>query len=1137
VVRLALSILLVLALGASAALAGETTVVDTPRAPPPAGVILEIVPDGWPAMPRVLGYEYNQKNHHDTPGFEEGLKAPEERASSSKRRRFRVVGVIVRCGEALAPVEARLVNRTKGAAASDPVKLKLGPKVELLRFFVVGEDANRPVRFELLGPKADDDVIASAEKIVGPEGRTTANPYDARFVCNELNNEQRMRESFPSFPVSVRVMNDSDQPVAGARLTMLHDQYGLIETAVVGDDGRWKGRLLGGAWTAIAFGTPKDDPSAQTVLRTPRAVYLIKSFESSPGATAEVELRADQSARVKALDADGKQVELQRLTVTPRKIAEALKYADVHDRCAGLFSLDLEGKLLAGALDLLTNKGASYDLAALVKPADGVLGFLHAAGFDGQGALPLTFAPSKMARYIFDAPTGFGGGKTLAGTLTLLDAERQSLPFHADELLTLYAPAGPVRIDMQYACRNGDRVSFVPRRIDGKPGAFYDLTPRPPFNMTIFCKSSRGIQIYVAITDGTGQIVEDLASQGWIKAFKQTGEPLFELTLAGMRFMFPTGMEKVDLSKIGLETKLRLGSEWLRGRPTLEMVRKYAGHGSWAIVPRILEANAEAFLTMVEKSCAGEKKFLGNPPAPVGMDFEVFLPPGVGGTGGGGKIQLDLADLMRFCDETDALPYAYCHELGHNVGFGHDPYMLLAPAGVEEGMYGALGYRMKNGAALEQLFRYLEGRRHLEKGTWTLGSDLYGGLRLLYGGDVHLKMFQQQHAAESALKAAGLSSIERIATLYSLAVNDNVAWLFRAYGWPVFDFRVTWGRMIAATRGKDVQPLNADQAQALALRRWWVQEGAGAPAAGENGAAGDPAEAPWQAVTWPTDFIALDQGRPPTSEQRQIRLFARIAVPTNQLCYLVAASDVALEIALNGHSIARLDASPQLEQPVHDELMLDKKRAFPVILMAGENTVDVECLQLVGSKGFILGFCDLTGKPFPVKLRAEGPELEAVAGDEKKLRPDLVVPNGSFEAGGNMPAGWIVGPGEPGGAVAITPDGEQPATGAKCMRFTVRQPGTGALMQRVVVEPGAVYRVHARVRCDKAWDGDAFVTLFTGDVNAPITKTQPLKPGPRWQDVVGSFASQKRRVVYVCCWVKARAGVVWFDDVEMVREK
>src|SRR5437016_356088 len=114
---------------------------------------------------------------------------------------------------------------------------------------------------------------------------------------------------------------------------------------------------------------------------------------------------------------------------------------------------------------------------------------------------------------------------------------------------------------------------------------------------------------------------------------------------------------------------------------------------------------------MVAKSCEAEKRILGGPAGPVGMDFQVFLPPGVGGLGGGGMIALGLQDLLHFTHETDALPYAYCHELGHNVGFGHDPYMLLAPCGVEEGTYGALGYRMVNGKALERVFGFLAGRR------------------------------------------------------------------------------------------------------------------------------------------------------------------------------------------------------------------------------------------------------------------------------------------------------------------------------------------------------------------------------------------------------------------------------------------
>ncbi len=971
-----------------------------------------------------------------------------------------------------------------------------------------------------------------------------------------------MREGFPSFPVSIRVMNDVDRPIPGATLTLLHDQFGLIETGSVDKDGRWRGRLHGGAWTAIAFGAPQDDPAAETVLRTPRACYLIKGFVAGSAAAVQgaaanvaaetqVEMRADQTARVRMLDAEGRGVVMERLTITPHKIAEALRFADVHARCADAFTLSLEAGMLAGALDLLTNKGAAYDLAAFVRPAEGVVGFLHAANFAGEGELPLVFAPAKMARYIFDPATGFGGGKSIQGRITLLEAERQSFRFETEELLTVYAPPGAVRIDMTYVTRNGDRLAFVPRKIDGKPGLLNDCTPRPPFEMGIFAKVSRGIQIFVAITDGAGQIVAHLGSEGRVKAIKNTGEQLFELPLQAMTFQFPTGLERVNLKEVALEARLRIGTENLRGRPAIEMVQRYTAHGTWAVIPRVLEGNADAFLRMVAKSCEGEKKFLGGPGGPVGMDFEIFLPPGVGGTGGGGVIQLEIGDLLGFVHETDRLPGAYCHELGHNVGVGHDPYMLLAPTGVQEGMYGALGYRMANGAGLQAVFKYLDGRRHEDKGGWELGTELFTGMRLIYGGDVHRKMFEAQNAAEKALVAAGLSSIERIATLYSLATGDNVAWLFRAYGWPVFDFRVNWGRQVALTRGKGVEPLNADVAQIAALRRYWVQEagsleseganpyagGEGAPPAG-GPAAPAAAEPLWQPVTWPTDFIALDQGRPPSAEDRQYRLFSRIVVPGNVIAYMVAASDVALEIRLNGHAIARLDASPQLAQPVHDELMLDKKRAFPVLLMAGENVVEVDALQPPGSKGFILGFCGQDGRPLAVKLRLEGPDLEAPPADEKKLKPEAPVGNGGFEDGASFPAGWIVGPGEPQGGVVPALDAENPAGGARSLRMTVNRPGTGAFMQRVVLEPGAVYKIKARLRADAKFDGDAFVSLFVGEVNSPITRTEPVKQiGPRWIEVQGRFAAAKRRVVYVCCFVKAKAGVVWFDDVELVREK
>src|SRR6185295_15153661 len=69
--------------------AGETEVAATTE------LTLELVGDAWPAMPRVIGYEYNQKNHHDTPSFEGPGSAPVE-DTKSKRKKYRVVGVLAR---------------------------------------------------------------------------------------------------------------------------------------------------------------------------------------------------------------------------------------------------------------------------------------------------------------------------------------------------------------------------------------------------------------------------------------------------------------------------------------------------------------------------------------------------------------------------------------------------------------------------------------------------------------------------------------------------------------------------------------------------------------------------------------------------------------------------------------------------------------------------------------------------------------------------------------------------------------------------------------------------------------------------------------------------------------------------------
>ncbi len=1163
----------------SAARGGETEVA--PHAPgaagaPPADVgaalSLELIPDAWPALPRVIAYEYNQKNHHDVPTFEGAGAEPPAPPPAGKRRRWRVIGIVVKNAGA-APFEGKLVLRSDRAPAE---KVRAPARGESAHFFVVRdrteEGGGEPVRADLLDAK--DQVVASLARPLPPAARPTFNPTEARFVARELDREERVRLSYPAFPVLVRAVAEAGHPLAHARLTLHHEQFGLIHTAELDGEGRWSGSLLAGAWMAIAFGAATEEARGDetTVVRTPRTVYLLKQFDVGPAALApgsgavEVELRADQMARIRVRDEAGEPVETLRIAVAPHRIAEALRFADVARRCRDAFVLDIEARASQGAIDLLTNRGATYDFTAVARPAEGVTALLALAGSPGAGEIALVFSPARMARLIFDPPTGFGGGRAMAATVTLLGAgaARLAHALRATGLETVYVPPGKVRLDLAYGTRNGDALRFIPRRLDLKPGETYDATPRPLFSMTLFTKKDRGVQVWVALQDGAGQIVDrieagpapapDGGPPNALVAWRGQ-EKLFEQPLASMSFAFPTGLERIDLASVAMETRVRIGTERLRGQPAVEPVRRFQMHGTWAVAPRIVEDHVDAFLAMVAKSCEAEKKFLGGPPFPVGMDFQVFLPPGVGGLGGGGMIALELGELLRFTDETDALPYAFCHELGHNVGFGHDPYMLLAPCGVEEGTYGLLGYRMANGKELDAVFRYLGERRHRDRGTWTLSPHVFAGLRLLFGPEVHRKMFEAQRAFENALKAAGLSSIERIATQYSIALDQNVAWIFRAYGWPVFDQRVEWGRAAAATRGSDVQAFHADQAQVAAFRRWWVEGpiGEGAPAAANGGGAAEAGAGPgaeggglaqggpdsvWQAVTWPTDFISLDMDRPASPLERRYRLFVRFAVPQNAIAFLVGTSDCALEVRLNGHAVARFDASPQLAQPVHDELMLDRKRAFPVLLLAGENTIEVDALQPPGARGFLLGLAGPDGRPIAARLRPEGPEGEDLAPEPKALKPVGPVLDPGFEEGAGQSFGpWTAGPIEGGLRAAI--DDLEFAGGRRSLRIEAVRPGAGGIIQRVVVEPGAVYRVRAKIKTEKL-DGEAYVSLFTGDIGNTISRTEPLRgPGlpPRWVEAGGRFASQKRRSVYVCCWVKAKSGTVWFDDVELVREK
>ena len=149
-------------------------------------------------------------------------------------------------------------------------------------------------------------------------------------------------------------------------------------------------------------------------------------------------------------------------------------------------------------------------------------------------------------------------------------------------------------------------------------------------------------------------------------------------------------------------------------------MRVYNVEGQSGMAPAVLGPRMEALLPEVKRAIDGTLKFLGLPEGlrRIHMDFDIFLPPGVGGTGGGGTINLDVPVLFPYTAGPDFLPGAFRHELGHNLGFGHDPYMLLTDHGVDEERFSAFGYRMLHLADFQQTLTYLEVDRHAEKSPW-----------------------------------------------------------------------------------------------------------------------------------------------------------------------------------------------------------------------------------------------------------------------------------------------------------------------------------------------------------------------------------------------------------------------------------
>ncbi len=1093
--------------------------------PPP---VLQIIADAWPPGSRTIGYEYNQKNHGSTPGFvgRDGSGFPERNAAKSGPK-YRVIGVEVSPRDLQPGVQMRLRSRQVQKGEKLPLSIP-GPTLpdRIRRYFALEEPKDRVVSFELLSPDGRT-VIATSEIVLPDGGRTTPLAAEAIAIMEERQREEWERSQLITREVQIEVFDDLRRPVPGATVMLLIEGGGLTTfEGTTDEEGRFHTRVVPGSYTVLVHADvpePKITTEQTSVKRLPRLL----SLQGRIGAEeTKLSFKPERSVKVAILDEGETPLEIESIWVTPAPIAEAYRYEQIAQQIAARGRLET-GRQASGGLRLILGD-LPVELGVLCRTADGEPVLITETVTPQREDLTWAFQRDRFAKIEFDPARGAGGVTELTGEIVAVSRYRERFPIQAKGAWRAYVMPGKFRVTLAATLASGT-AQFLPYAVDLASGQTYDITPRAPWNLTLYQKrKDREQQLWLAVVDAGGRILS-----------APPGEPGRIIGLSGevakidqelSRFAWQEAerLLGVDLGKLRFETTIPYGSEEIRALATIDQLRTFNAAGSSATAPGVFEDRIMAILPEIQRTIEGSLESTGLPDGlrRIHLELDIFLPPGIGGTGGGGVITLDNAVMYRYACAGDPLPGAYRHEYGHNMGFGHDPYMMLAEGGsaTDEKLFGALAFRLLHSGATARTYDHLlsdKGERGL---AWSPSPSVFTALRALYGPDVHKKLITERRASEQTLVLHSLSSIERIATLYSLALDRNVAWVFRAHGWPVFDARVDLGASAVKFQKSHPRQLNYTHVQGTEIRSWWVLDF-------DSGLS--PLE--WQRVQWPSGNIDLAIHGEPIESNRRFLLFRRIVVLKNTDARILCASDVGLEVRVNGQAIGVYDPSPQQFQPAHDELMLNQKRPLPVYLPKGENFIEVAVNQPPGSRGFVLALATPAGKPLRVGLEDDAPPGEDSASAKPFLVATRPVLGGSFEDGWKK--AWIEGATTPQGSLRITTDDKTSAVGDTSLRIELVGSGSGAIIQRVFIPPGETYTLTAALRTED-FKGEAFVGLFTGELGGWFTRTEPLrKPNQPWKAFKSNWSPGTSRVVYVACYVKGNGGTVWFDGVQLEKIK
>jgi len=1110
---------------------GDDQVPDVQTVPTPddGKLQLRILDDAWPPSDRIIAYQFHQKDHHGGPDFIDRRGKELKRLGSGSRKGFRVIALEVENSTAV----RQLVQLKTPLRKDLEMRFSVDPGLNLRRYLAIEDPGDQPVLVEMLDE--DGEPIDSVERVLLP-GRSVESAKEAKAIALEREREEWVREKFRLRPISVEVRDEVGKPVAGAKLMLLSNESLAVVEGTTGSDGRWSAVVVPGSWTVIAQGEVVDDihPDDNTlVLTLPRLLLLQETLSAE---SSSILLEPQKKTVISVENRQGKGLSIEKLWITPEPVAAAFTTERVAMEVGARGRLESSRPAPTGQFRLLMS-GPPVDICVLCRTTEGEAVLTRAKTGGDREVVPILIDQNRMSRLQYSAESAFGGAADATIEVVAVDGFRERFTLETRQARRAWVMPGTYRLETRSILPGGKTARLLPYRALLSAGQKFDLEPRAPWTPRLhYERKGKTLQMRLSISDAGGRVLDRVpGNDGSLAAVDRSGKVLIQRTLGAMRWQEPETLQRVDLDKLSIQIDAPFGNSAIRGIAVAETPITVNDAGSSATGPSIFRARMKSMMPEVARSLRGCKDHLGCADGVLRllMDFDIFLPPGVGGLGGGGVIVLDAAVLHDYTGQGDRLPGAYTHELGHNIGFGHDPYMLLADCGVDEGIYGELGYRLLNAPAFQKTIRWLLDRNSGQKSEWQPNPSVFAALRFIHGLGVHHKMFTERKASEQTLRLHGLSSIERIATLYSLALGENIAWIFRANGWPVFDDRVDLGgSSVQFTRKHPIQ-LNYNRLEGTVINGWWVLGPVESRVTRRKNQKEIPKESiqHWKPLVWPTAFTDLTAGQDPITRNRQWLLFRRIVVNQDVEARLTVATDVKMQIRLNGSPIGFIDASPQMSQPMHDELMLNQKKPFPIQLFRGENIIEVAVTQMVGTRGLRLELMTAEGNPVPVGILDDGPQGEDLT--QEVVRYDVHQPliNGGFEAK-NLLDGWIPGEVDPGGSVVFDGDTEGLIDGTRALRATIVQPGAGGTIQRIVVTPGKKYRVTALVKASQ-FEGEALIGFFTGRLGSWSSRSAPLRRDTEWTRIKFDWMPGISRTTYIACFVKGQSGTVWFDNISL----